>query len=112
MICDDCFQEIRHVHGRNWTLRVDGSLDSLECDKAGDGRHTPARCLDDHTGIACRGPVELRYSPFGQRSWPRCAAHEDAQWERYDDSIARYSYSDCVPDWFDPDYAGERWEDD
>lgn len=28
------------------------------------------------------------------------------------DSIARYADSDVEPGWFDPSYAGERWEDD
>jgi len=32
--------------------------------------------------------------------------------ERYENSIERYADSDVAPSWFDPSYAGERWNED
>jgi hypothetical protein len=66
-------------------------------------------CLE--YGPDCSGPVELHWAG-GQRSWPRCTHHGEQRRERYENSLERYADSDVVPDWFDPTYAGERWEDD
>lgn len=68
-------------------------------------------CLDDHGEDNCRGEIEYRSVPGGN-AFPRCVAHFDARMDRYENSIERYADSDVVPDWFDPSYAGERWDDD
>lgn len=52
----------------------------------------------------CRGPVIMFYG------YPRCAYHVEQRART--EEIARQYDSDCVPSWFDPSYAGERWEDD
>jgi hypothetical protein len=121
MICDDCYQEITlaAIEGSNgehhavYVLVGNDHAHAYDCRDSYSGDHTPARCLDDGGDQStCEGSIELRYSPFSQRSWPRCAKHEDEQWKRYDDSIARYADSDCVPEWFSEEMAGERWSDD
>lgn len=69
-------------------------------------------CVDapGHVGD-CRGSVEYRAVPGGT-AVARCVAHFDRRMDRYENSIERYANSDCAPSWFDPTYAGERWEDD
>lgn len=42
----------------------------------------------------------------------RCIRHFDERLARYESSIERYAASDAVPSWFDPSYAGERWDDE
>lgn len=115
MICDDCFTEIdaygEWPDGSTRWATTDGSL-NVDCREAYDGAHTPARCLNENDD--CNGPVELRWPGYGHRSWPRCEFHGEERIERHNDpnSVARYADSDCVPEWFDPAYAGERWEAD
>lgn len=100
MICDDCLQDTAD----RWVTD--------DCPQSMDGEHHPARCLNENED--CNGPVELRWPGYGTRSWPRCEFHGEERIERHNDpnSVARYADSDCVPDWFDPAYAGERWEED
>ena len=101
MICNDCLMDTDD----RWT--------PAECPDSIDGEHHPAECLDDPDGTTCRGPVELWWSGGSHgRSWPRCTYHGEARLERYENSMERYADSDVAPDWFDPTYAGERWEDD
>ena len=69
-------------------------------------------CLDDHGQGECSGPVEFRTTPDRDdfRSFPRCEAHFDkrlAAAERTADLRG-----DCPPRWFDPAYAGERWDEE
>jgi len=59
-------------------------------------------CIGDPS--FCRGEVVYFYSN------PRCRFHCDER-EKVEVSI-RELESDCVPDWFDPANAGERWEAD
>lgn len=69
-------------------------------------------CLDyaDHD---CSGPVEDWWSGgMNGRTWPRCTFHGERRLESYETSMERYADSDVAPDWFDPAYAGGRWEDD
>lgn len=74
-------------------------------------RAMPAeKCLD--FSDQCQGPVDMRWPGEGHRSWPRCEYHNEQRIKAAEDSISKYANSDLVPDWFDPDYAGERWEDD
>lgn len=67
-------------------------------------------CLDESTH--CRGEVRYRdaLTETGVR-YPRCDAHWEkrlAKQRRIDED---YGYSN-PPAWFDPSYAGERWDDD
>jgi hypothetical protein len=73
----------------------------------------PLGCVDDYTGSArsCSGAVEYRAVPGGSPV-ARCVAHFDARLDRFENSIEREALSPLAPSWFDPDYAGERWDDD
>lgn len=68
------------------------------------------QCLDRHKGD-CQGAVEMRHSmsPTG-RSFPRCDKHLEDRLE-VQDKYREYQ-SDTPPSWFDPTYAGERWDED
>lgn len=73
------------------------------------GTNPEPECLDGPEG--CGGAVEYRMalSPSG-RAFPRCDKHWAA---RLDKEEASFSWrSDVPPAWFDPSYAGERWEED
>jgi hypothetical protein len=69
-----------------------------------------AACRDFPTG--CAGEVFTRYSRSGMTSTFRCDAHESAHQDVLDGISRRYPDSDVAPDWFDPTYAGEQWNDD
>lgn len=70
----------------------------------------PLRCLQE--GLNCKGPVEYRLAPDRDdgRAFPRCEFH----WAKRlaDAERTLELLSDVPPDWFDPSYAGERWEED
>lgn len=69
-------------------------------------------CLEAHKND-CQGPVEYHSTDPGVRpAFPRCAKHWDERLDRMENSIERYANSDVPPSWFDPTYAGERWEED
>lgn len=69
-------------------------------------------CLDDHKG-GCSGAVELRPSLSGTGTpIPRCDAHWAARLDWQDEHNRAYPDSPCPPSWFDPTYAGERWDED
>jgi hypothetical protein len=69
-----------------------------ECNHEGDGR--------------CIGPVEYHIPPDRDdfKAFPMCAYH----WTKRLNSAERTRelLSDVPPDWFDPAYAGERWDDE
>lgn len=67
------------------------------------------RCLEH--GSDCSGRVEYCAVPGGN-AFPRCSYHFEQRLDRYENSIERYADSDVAPDWFDPTYCGERWDDD
>ncbi|AEF57296.1 hypothetical protein PBI_WINKY_128 [Mycobacterium phage Winky] len=77
-------------------------------------------CVDhNHTDElgACEGVVSLYASLSGSgESYPRCERHYRLYVERVQpqiDAIRRdYPDTDQPPDWFDPTYAGERWNED
>lgn len=61
------------------------------------------------------GDVHLYESVSGaSQSW-RCAAHQRRYEERMRPIVAEvrrnYPDSDTPPDWFDPSYAGESWNE-
>lgn len=71
-------------------------------------------CLDDHKG-GCGGDVEYRMplSPSG-RAFPRCDVHWSARLdeeERITERVGNWR-SDVAPSWFDPEAAGERWNEE
>lgn len=70
----------------------------------------PEDCLNYDEN--CQGEVQYYSVGDSLRSFPRCKFHIEKRWEQYDNSIERYANSDLAPDWFDPSYAGERWDDD
>ena len=41
-----------------------------------------------------------------------CSKHADAFWAQREKTNRDYPDSDIAPAWFDPTYAGERWEED
>jgi hypothetical protein len=69
-------------------------------------------CLDGPDG--CGGEVLYRWPGYGERNWPRCEKHGEERVEREAGAVERYGNPDspCVPSDFDPDYAGERWDED
>lgn len=67
------------------------------------------KCLQENGD--CQGLVEMR-SLDGVKWWPRCEYHWAKRLDSYDNSIERYAHSSVAPDWFDPSYAGESWDDD
>ena len=70
-------------------------------------------CLEyGSDGEDCGGPVELHLRPSDWKSFPRCERHQAARERSRRNSMERYADSDVPPSWFDPSYAGERWEDD
>lgn len=69
----------------------------------------PEECIEDPE--ECSGPVRM-YSPGRGRAFPRCSFHINKRARSFEDSIERYADSDLAPSWFDPSYAGERWDDD
>ena len=67
-------------------------------------------CIDDYGDGTCRGDVEYFDVSGSGRAFPRCGKHADEAVER--DQAIRERYPVTAPADFDPDYAGERWEDD
>jgi len=67
-------------------------------------------CLDGPE--ECRGKVEYRYTGRGHKAWPRCEKHGNERLAREEKTQLAYPDSDMPPSWFDPSYAGERWDDD
>lgn len=88
---------------------IDGrSFRSLEVEVP----HEASECLDFGSGD-CAGEVSMWHSGgMNGRSWPRCERHGEARLRRHEESIERYADSDVAPSWFDPSYAGERWNED
>lgn len=69
-------------------------------------------CLDDHTG-ECKGEVVNHPSLAGTgMAIPRCTEHWGKHIERDQQHRQVYPDSPIPPAWFDPDAAGERWDDD
>ena len=67
-------------------------------------------CQDGPEG--CRGPVEWRTTPDRDdfKHFPRCEAHFERRCEQAERTLELMS--DVPPRWFDPAYAGERWDED
>jgi hypothetical protein len=75
---------------------------------------TERECLDhynpDHT---CTGPVTGQPSHAGTGAMIyRCEAGHEVADERARKVRERYPDSPTPPGWFDPTYAGERWDEE
>jgi hypothetical protein len=67
-------------------------------------------CIENYGENTCRGEVSYYDVSGSGRAFPRCTEHLDAALER--DQAIRERYPVHAPADFDPDYAGERWDDD
>lgn len=67
-------------------------------------------CLDDHGDNTCHGEVSYHDVSGSGRAFPRCTRHLAEALDR--DQAIRERYPVLAPADFDPDYAGERWDDD
>jgi hypothetical protein len=67
-------------------------------------------CLNE--GSDCRGRVEFHLNPDRDdfKAFPRCEYHQAKRLEQADKN--REYMSDTPPAWFDPSYAGERWDEE
>ncbi len=69
-------------------------------------------CLDAHKG-GCDGSVELRPSLTGTGlAIARCDEHWSQRLDFQEAHERIYPDSPIPPAWFDPEAAGERWEDE
>jgi len=72
----------------------------------------PIECLDEHKG-GCQGEVRYRQSLTGTgTAIPRCDKHWQDRLDFQEQHTAIYPDSAIAPSWFDPEAAGERWEED
>lgn len=70
--------------------------------------------------VSCKGDVQSYRSRSGATTSKRCDAHQDAYNARMDALETRLNEDypgynvpgSAPPAWFDPTYAGERWDDD
>lgn len=76
-------------------------------------RERMRQCLDEHKG-GCQGEVWLRESLSGTGTMiARCDAHYDDALHEQEWINRKYGVnSDVPPAWFDPAYAGERWDEE
>ncbi len=67
-------------------------------------------CLDGARG--CGGRVEYRFTGDRDdlRTFPRCDVHFERRLDQAERN--RELMSTVAPSWFDPAYAGERWDED
>jgi hypothetical protein len=73
---------------------------------------TEVECLDAHKG-GCGGTVEFRPSLTGTgMAIPRCDKHWADRLDFQEEHERIYPDSPIPPAWFDPEAAGERWDDD
>lgn len=69
-------------------------------------------CLDRHKG-GCEGNVEWRPSLTGTGTpIARCDHHWQQRLEWQEQHTSVYPDSPIPPAWFDPEAAGERWDED
>jgi hypothetical protein len=72
--------------------------------------HETLTCLDGPAN--CAGPVEYVTTPDRRdgRAFPRCEFHFERRLDQAERNLELTS--DVAPSWFDPSYAGERWDED
>lgn len=71
---------------------------------------TVPRCIDGPEG--CEGRVQFRSTPDRSdlKTFPRCEAHFELRLAAAEHTMELLSPT--PPPWFDPAYAGERWDED
>lgn len=70
-------------------------------------------CLDNRRNDPCHGDVLFHsINPGVQQGSPRCDKHWAQRLDRRENSLERYADSPIAPVWFDPAFAGERWNED
>lgn len=74
------------------------------------------QCIEHRDPTECVGEVTERRSISGATTSWRCAKGYEEYYQRVQPQIEainrRYPDSSTPPSWFDPTYAGERWDDD
>lgn len=86
--------------------------DEIEYDEDGFAKAMPTeRCLN-YPSDECSGSTRPRTSRSGLTHSLKCDGCQDALDERLDEIDRHYPDSPIAPDWFDPTYAGENWDDD
>lgn len=69
-------------------------------------------CLDD-AKKDCVGIIEYRMALSSTgKSFPRCEKHWGIRLSQHEKDCEKYPDSPLAPSWFDPSYAGERWDED
>jgi hypothetical protein len=70
----------------------------------------PLECLDGPE--ECGGEVEFRTTPDRDdfRAFPRCEVHFERRLGEAERTLELLS--DVPAPWFDPSYAGERWQEE
>lgn len=69
-------------------------------------------CLDRRKGD-CQGEVKYHLSLAGTGTpIPRCEHHWELRLQQHEQHLEIYPDSPIPPAWFDPEAAGERWEED
>ncbi len=68
------------------------------------------RCIQESD--KCEGDVEWYISTDRPdfKAFPRCRVHREEREAQAEKN--REFQGDCAPAWFDPTFAGERWEED
>jgi len=74
-------------------------------------------CIEHTIPADCEGEVMFYQALSGSgESYPRCekgyAEYVERVQPQMDSIRERYPDSSTPPSWFDPTYAGERWDDD
>jgi hypothetical protein len=89
-------------------------IESVPTDENGIFSTMPTdRCLaSDQSLLPCAGDAEVRFSRSGYTATIRCDRHETEHQDNLDHIANRYPDTESAPSWFDPTYAGERWNDD
>lgn len=73
---------------------------------------TALKCLEQASSN-CEGVVEFRESLSGTGlAIERCDHHWNLRLQKQEDHRQDYPDSSNPPTWFDPTYAGERWNED
>lgn len=68
-------------------------------------------CVNDEAG-PCRGELSFRRAAGGTCDITRCEAHWEERDEKEREIRENYPDSSTPPSWFDPTYAGERWNEE
>ena len=112
--CPECGRPVQVWADRSGGVTVNFACDNAACASGkGPWDTERPRCLNE--GPDCAGPVAYRYTGRADgKSWPRCDFHHARRIEQASDpsSLEYWADSDAPPPWFDPTYAGERWNED